>query len=303
VKREKGVKNESIQDAIRVAHDRIARRYADYDRGGVEPFTLGAWGQALIERNIASLLARYAPPAERLTVLDAGCGNGAWSEMYAARFRVARIVGVDFAAHMLAVARERAARAGYPERLDLIQAPLERMAQVADASVDLVHFFGVVEHVDDPGPILREFSRVLRPGGLVIFDVPRRWSWSHVTFVAFSVSPSRWGTTTTWRDRLRFREKQRYYRFRRVRSMSRLGAAAGLHLVARRPNAFIWVCGPPMYLFYLAAKYFRRHAPALFEAMNRIVSVLWPAPAGELLLLRKGLTGIEPASPGQGGRR
>lgn len=281
----------SIGTAIRAAHDRIARRYADYDRGGEAAWTIGAWARELIVRNIEALIRRHAVPPATLTVLDAGCGNGAWSQVYAQRLGVARIVAVDFSEEMLKVAGERAAAAGYADRLSLIRASLERMPDVADASVDVVHFFGVVEHVDDPGPILTEFARVLRPGGLVIFDVPRRWSLSHVTFLVFAVSPSRWGTPTTVRDRLRWREKMHYYRYRSARTMARLARRAGLQPVDRRPNAYIWVCGPPTYLFYLAAKYLGRRAVAFYEVLNRLMGLIWPIPAGELMLLRKPVGG------------
>jgi SAM-dependent methyltransferase len=57
------------------------------------------------------------------------------------------------------------------------------LAGVADASVDLVLTFTVLQHIPDPKIIegyLREAGRVLRPGGVVVFqwnNLPghRRW--------------------------------------------------------------------------------------------------------------------------------
>lgn len=42
----------------------------------------------------------------------------------------------------------------------------------ADASFDLVAAFDVVEHVEDDRQVFAELTRVLKPGGLLIFSVP-----------------------------------------------------------------------------------------------------------------------------------
>lgn len=43
---------------------------------------------------------------------------------------------------------------------------------LADASVDTVICKAVLEHVEDPGAVVAEIARVLRPGGLVYLDIP-----------------------------------------------------------------------------------------------------------------------------------
>jgi SAM-dependent methyltransferase len=46
-----------------------------------------------------------------------------------------------------------------------------------DASFDLVHSCNVLEHTQDPGQVLREAVRVLRPGGLLHFEIPNHLSY------------------------------------------------------------------------------------------------------------------------------
>jgi ubiquinone/menaquinone biosynthesis C-methylase UbiE len=98
------------------------------------------------------------------TILDAGCGQGDWPVFLAAKGY--RAIGLDFSETLIKHARER-----HPElrwECGVIQKlPLE------DASVDAIISWGVIEH-DEAGPnqALREFARVLRPGGHAILTVP-----------------------------------------------------------------------------------------------------------------------------------
>jgi len=49
----------------------------------------------------------------------------------------------------------------------------------ADASFDLVSAFDVVEHCEPESTVLREFHRVLQPGGRLLLSVPAyEWAWT-----------------------------------------------------------------------------------------------------------------------------
>jgi SAM-dependent methyltransferase len=50
-----------------------------------------------------------------------------------------------------------------------------RLAQLPDGSVDLVVCFEALEHMPSPECLLREFQRVLRPGGIFVGSVPNLW--------------------------------------------------------------------------------------------------------------------------------
>ena len=73
-------------------------------------------------------------------------------------------------------------RAGYTTRtLDIAPGPgVDIVGQaestgLADASVDLVICTQVLEHARTPWLAMREFARILRPGGSVLFSVPHIW--------------------------------------------------------------------------------------------------------------------------------
>ncbi|RJO75036.1 class I SAM-dependent methyltransferase [Nocardia panacis] len=113
----------------------------------------------------ARLLDRCAGKA----VLEAGSGEGYGANMIA---EVAtEVTGVDYDAGAVAHVRAR-----YP-RVEMIHGNLAALP-LADASVDVVVNFQVIEHLWDQGQFLRECLRVLRPGGELLISTPNRITFS-----------------------------------------------------------------------------------------------------------------------------
>jgi phosphatidylethanolamine/phosphatidyl-N-methylethanolamine N-methyltransferase len=97
-------------------------------------------------------------------VLEVGVGTGLSLPSYARRLE---IVGIDLSPEMLEKARERVAE----ERLSNVTALLEMDASELDfdhAAFDTVVAMYVMTVVPDPEKVMRELSRVCRPGGDVI---------------------------------------------------------------------------------------------------------------------------------------
>jgi 2-polyprenyl-6-hydroxyphenyl methylase/3-demethylubiquinone-9 3-methyltransferase len=102
-------------------------------------------------------------------VLDLGCAGGFMAEALAARG--AQVTGIDPARRAVAAARARswATRSG----VDYLVGAGERLP-LADASFDAVVCVDVLEHVQDLGMVIAEVARVLRRGGLFLFDTINR---------------------------------------------------------------------------------------------------------------------------------
>jgi malonyl-CoA O-methyltransferase len=122
---------------------------------------------AVLQREIAKrLLGRLDYIIHRpQVVLDVGAGTGEATHALTARYRKARIFALDFALPMLQQARRRGSWLRRPRCVcgDAEQLPL------ADASVDLIFSNAALQWCNDLEGAFREFRRVLRPEGLLMF--------------------------------------------------------------------------------------------------------------------------------------
>jgi 2-polyprenyl-6-hydroxyphenyl methylase/3-demethylubiquinone-9 3-methyltransferase len=104
-----------------------------------------------------------------LQLLDVGCGGGLLAEEFA-RLGCA-VTGVDPSQESLTAARAHAAAAGLGIRYE--RASGEALPFAAE-SFDVVYCCDVMEHVNDVGQVIVETARVLRPGGVFLYDTINR---------------------------------------------------------------------------------------------------------------------------------
>ena len=102
-------------------------------------------------------------------VLDLGCAGGFMAE--ALDDRGAVVTGIDPAEQAIIAACAHAAENGRDITYDV---GVGEDLPYPDASFDHVVCVDVLEHVTDLGQVLAEVARVLRPGGLFLFDTINR---------------------------------------------------------------------------------------------------------------------------------
>jgi SAM-dependent methyltransferase len=119
-----------------------------------------------------ALMATRWRLSEARAVLDAGCGVGHWGRVIAPFLDPkATVVGVDREPEWVAKAAATAKAKGLGERFSYQQSSVEQLP-FDDARFDLVTCQTLLIHVADPRVVLKEFLRVLKPGGLLILSEP-----------------------------------------------------------------------------------------------------------------------------------
>lgn len=103
-------------------------------------------------------------------LLDLACGTGAHMALLAPRCR--EIVGVDYSAPMLKVAEEQLSRLPVKNwRLQLADA---HDLPFPDRRFDAVVSMGLLDYVVSPEHVLRECRRIVKPGGSIVFSIPKK---------------------------------------------------------------------------------------------------------------------------------
>ncbi|HVI28336.1 trans-aconitate 2-methyltransferase [Hansschlegelia sp.] len=133
-------------------------------------------------RPAADLLARV--PLERAgLVVDLGCGPGNSTELLAARFPEAELVGVDSSPDMLAAAAERLQAARFVEADVASWTPAARP--------DLIFANAVLQWLPDHETLLPRLIRSLAPGGALAIQMPDNLSEpSHVAMAEAARDPA-----------------------------------------------------------------------------------------------------------------
>ncbi|HTV46873.1 MAG TPA: methyltransferase domain-containing protein [Phycisphaerae bacterium] len=108
------------------------------------------------------ILALLAPQAGE-KILDAGCGTGRYIP---ALIRAgARVVGIDFSPNMLASARSK------NPGVEFRAVDLSSSLPFVDREFDAILCAQVAEHLPVLGPPIKEFFRILKPGGRAVISV------------------------------------------------------------------------------------------------------------------------------------
>jgi SAM-dependent methyltransferase len=121
------------------------------------------WWYGALHRLIFDTLETHLPVWREKAILDAGCGTGAVLKQLG---NPSKNVGVDLAPEAIAFCRQRGLQ-------NVRQADISALP-FADGSFDAVICSSVLYHewVRDVASVMRELRRVLRPGGLLLVNLP-----------------------------------------------------------------------------------------------------------------------------------
>jgi methionine biosynthesis protein MetW len=120
-------------------------------------------------------------PRPGATVLDLGCGDGAFTARVGERVGAGRLLGVEVESYEAQTAEARG--------VEVVQADLREPLPFEDASIDVVHSNQVIEHLADTDLFLREIRRFLRPDGYAVVSTNNLASWHNVIALALGWQP------------------------------------------------------------------------------------------------------------------
>ena len=115
-------------------------------------------------------IAKLAPLAGA-KALDVGCGGGILSDAMARQG--AQVTGIDLSTKALKVAQLHALEAQTPG-VQYREISAEDMAAEQPGAFDVVTCMEMLEHVPDPGSVVRACASLVKPGGWVFFSTLNR---------------------------------------------------------------------------------------------------------------------------------
>ena len=117
----------------------------------------------------ANYIDRYSPVSGQRLV-DVGCGGGILAEAMAQRG--AKVTGIDMGEAPLEVAKLHQLESGVD--VDYFQSTAEELAVKAPASFDIVCCLEMLEHVPDPGAVIKACADMAKPGAALYFSTINR---------------------------------------------------------------------------------------------------------------------------------
>ena len=135
-------------------------------RSGADIAHRSARRQDRVRELVLDALESVRGRAREARVLDCGGGSGRLAVPLAVAG--AHVTVIDISVDALAVLRRRAVESGVADRIVPVQGDVEALpGSMTSGTFDLAIVHEVLEVVDQPGFVLAEVARAVRPGGLV----------------------------------------------------------------------------------------------------------------------------------------
>ncbi|KAJ4520089.1 hypothetical protein HRR83_002052 [Exophiala dermatitidis] len=166
-----GAANPSVQEYYSSLESRLGywlllgntRHCGLYPKGQISPFPISK-AQRAMEDHVYQRLG--LPPGSR--VLDAGAGSG-YVAIHMAQ-KGLNVQAIDITPIHLEDARRNVDKHGLQDKVDVRFGDYHDLSDFSDTSFDGIYTMETFVHADEPIRVLRNFYRLLRPGGVLVLN-------------------------------------------------------------------------------------------------------------------------------------
>jgi SAM-dependent methyltransferase len=152
--------------AARTDARNVARDWVPETLFGTWFLSTDMWRRHVLPPAIEELARLLGPAAPLSRILDVGCGRGYALPLLARRFSPDVLIGIDVDPDL--IARMPASVRACGSAVQLMVGAASRL-DLPDRSVDMIFCHQTMHHLRDQQAAAREFFRVLKPGGALLF--------------------------------------------------------------------------------------------------------------------------------------
>jgi ubiquinone/menaquinone biosynthesis C-methylase UbiE len=161
---------------------------------------------------------------KKRSYIDLGCGEGDLVNRLESQFK--NLIGTDIAKNRLSIANSKYKSA----KVNFEFVDLDTKLPYKTNSIDVVSCLGVIEYTFDPYFVMKEIRRILKPGGILILEVPNLGYLPERIKLFFGFLPS-WPDAPGWQG-------GRLHNFTH-RSMYKLGSDTNFKTISLTGSGFL----------------------------------------------------------------
>lgn len=156
--------------------DHYGAQYSNFEDRIVAEIRRDAFGQDIgqtgwLTADEQDMFIRWLALTDTHHLLDIACGSGQ-PTLNIAQKTGCRVTGVDLHDQAVLNARNHATSLGLTDRSDFRQADASKPLPFADSEFDVVMCIDAINHLPDRCHVFKEWRRILKPGGRVLFTDP-----------------------------------------------------------------------------------------------------------------------------------
>jgi 2-polyprenyl-3-methyl-5-hydroxy-6-metoxy-1,4-benzoquinol methylase len=138
-------------------------------------------GKVFVEKNqqfLIEICKKYFPKNRKIKILEIGCAPAIFLAQIGTMFGI-QVFGVEYSESGFELSKESFAENNLPIK-NLIKADFfdQNFQKKYSGKFDVVFSRGFIEHFDNPGEVVKQHIKLLRPGGLVLVSIPNFFSFN-----------------------------------------------------------------------------------------------------------------------------